>query len=126
MKIIKIHTLFEMASVGITQDNIEIKIFGKEGNIPHFHFQDAKNLKRKGCIKILQPEYFVHKNYTSKLNSIEKKNLIIFLDELCDADFGYKEGTTNYEVICYLWNANNPLSKIKVKEIQQPDYKQLN
>jgi hypothetical protein len=119
------HTLLEMAKIGITEDDIEIMVYGSEGHVPHFHFRNAKKPRQCGCIKLLSAEYFDHGIYKGRLSSIERKNLVNFLNAIVDEDLGYSSTTTNYQALCYLWNANNPLYRIRLNEINQPNYKNL-
>lgn len=112
------HTLYEMARIGNTSDNIEIHIYGKEGHIPHFHFYDKKT-NRMGCIRLDKPEYFSHgKRYTDKLTSKEIKNLIDFLNEEHKA-----LPITNWKYLVVLWNDNNPNYSIDI--LPMPNYTEL-
>ena len=117
----ELQPLQEMARIG-NVGNFQISVFGGERNIPHFHFFNTQT-KEKGCIKILTCEYFKHGKYTAELNSGERKDLQNFLSKSTDDEI-YKEGTTNFKVICHEWNKNNPENKIDINT-KQPDYKQL-
>lgn len=113
--------LQEMARIG-NVGNFQISVFSDEENIPHFHFFNIQT-KAKGCIKVLTCEYFKHGKYTSELNSKERKVFQNFLSNATDDEI-YKEGTTNFKVICHKWNKNNPENKIDINT-KQPDSKQL-
>lgn len=113
--------LYEMSRIG-NIDNFQISVFGDEGKIPHFHFFNTQT-KEKGCIKILTCEYFKHGIYQAELKSLERKHLQNFLSKETTDEI-YKEGTTNFKVICHEWNKNNPENIIDINTIQ-PDYRNL-
>lgn len=118
------HTFLEMALVGTTSDNIEIRVYGKEGNIPHFHFDHIQS-KRKGCIRIDVAEYFDHGDkYKDRLTNKEIKNLILWLksDKTVFKKFG--SNITIYDYIKILWDDNNPNYPLK-EDYKIPDYEQL-
>ncbi len=112
-------TLLEMSQVGIVDNTIYIKIYSKEGPVPHFHFYETQS-HRAGCIKILEAAYFAHGNYLDDLKRDERKELVKWLNAWND-DFD----KTNWEVICRLWNMNNPLYKLKNTNPPIPDYMKL-
>lgn len=113
------HTLYEMARIGNTSDNIEIHIYGKEGNIPHFHFYDRKD-ERMGCIRIDKAEYFSHGKgkYADKLSAKEIYNLIEFLNSQHK-----RLPITNWQYLIILWNDNNP--DFEIDMLKTPDYSKL-
>ena len=113
------HSLYEMARIGNTSDNIEIHIYGREGSVPHFHFYDKKT-GRMGCIRLDTAEYFQHGRgkYADKLNSKEIKNLIDFLKEQHK-----RLPISNWEYLIILWNDNNP--NFEIDELPMPDYTKL-
>lgn len=108
------HSIYAMARVGYTEDNIELRIYTDDpGKIPHFHFK-GDNLD--GCIRIDKAEYFPHNKHTSKLNSKQIKHLIKFLKS------PYKNwGISNWKYLVALWNDNN--SDISFPDdAEMPDY----
>lgn len=111
----------EMARIG-NVGNYTISVFSDEGPVPHFHFMNRKT-GDQGCIKILACEYFKHGKYKAELNSNERKELQNFLASPA-VDEIYKNGTTNFKVVCHEWNKNNPDTKIDVNTAQ-PDYQDL-
>lgn len=111
----------EMARIGNVGDYI-ISVFSDEGPVPHFHFMNTQN-GDQGCIKILACEYFKHGKYKAELNSNERKELQVFLTSPTTEEI-YKDGTTNFKVICHEWNKNNPDKTIDINTTQ-PNYRNL-
>ena len=113
--------LQEMARIG-NVGNFLISVFSNEGPIPHFHFMNTTT-GAHGCIKILECSYFEHGKYKAKLNSGERKELQLFLEEQTFEKI-YRDGTTNFNVICHEWNKNNPKHTIDI-DTKIPDYRNL-
>lgn len=112
--------ILEMAAVG-EFSSYKIAVFENEGNIPHFHVYD-KQTKRHVCIKILSPGYFHHGKYQDELDRSETKLLYRWLRLPNESLFKRrKEVITNYEVICDLWEMNNPNHPLPSK-IEMPNY----
>ena len=112
--------LLEMAEVG-RFDTYKITVSGKEGPIPHFHFENIDK-ELKGCIRLDKPEYFSHSNYNDKLNSKDRKKMIEWL-KAPHKSFG-KFGYTNWQIICIYWEDNNH-SGLFDENTPMPDYKKL-
>lgn len=111
----------EMARIG-NVGNFIISVFSDEGPTPHFHFMNTQT-GEQGCIKILACEYFKHGKYQAELNSGEKKELQTFLSEQTKDEI-FKEGTTNFKVICHEWNKNNPSTQVDLNT-KLPNYRNL-
>lgn len=111
----------EMARIG-NVGNYIISVFSDESPVPHFHFINTKT-GDQGCIKILVCEYFKHEKYKAELNSNERKELQTFLTSPTTEEI-YREGTTNFKVICHEWNKNNPDKTIDINTTQ-PNYRDL-
>ena len=77
----------------------------------------------QGSIKILACEYFKHGKYQAELNSGERKELQAFLSEQTKDEI-FKEGTTNFKVICHEWNKNNPSTQVDLNT-ELPNYRNL-
>ena len=113
--------LQEMATIAIV-GNYELSVYNKEGPTPHFHFKNLKT-EDEGCLKILQCEYFKHGKYKAELNSAERKVIYNFLQAVTTEEI-YKQGTTNFEIICHEWNKNNSQYKIPLNT-PLPNYRSL-
>lgn len=111
--------LLEMAEIG-RFNGLQIKVFGSEGPVPHFHFEDTE---RKGCIQLKEARYFKHGKYQDELKSGELDDLIDFLEG--PHKFFGQYGLTNWQVICVYWGDNNPQYQVDVK-LPMPDYRELN
>ena len=68
-------------------------------------------------------EYFKHGKYQAELNSGERKELQAFLSEQTKDEI-FKEGTTNFKVICHEWNKNNPSTQVDLNT-ELPNYRNL-
>ena len=119
------HKLEEMANLGKFQ-NIKIMVYEGEGTVPHFHFENLQD-GRKGCIKLLINEYFKHGEYKDELNSRERKWLVEFLNSEPKEQYRrmFKEGLTNYDVLCLLWDMNNDDDEISLDNLEMPNYKNM-
>lgn len=109
------HSIYAMARVGITSDNIEIRIYTDDpGNIPHFHFVgDGLD----GCIRIDKAEYFPHGHHKSKLNTKQIRKLVKFLK----SPYRGRQNETNWSHLVDLWNDNN--SDVELPDdYPMPDY----
>ena len=118
------HSLMEMALIGNTSDNIEIRIYGGEGYKAHFHFRHIQS-KRKGCIRLDTPEYFKHDGNRDVLTSDEIDSLIVFLNSNNKELSENGVELSNYKYLCILWNQNNPSRKKDFDKITMPDYTKL-
>ena len=118
------HSLMEMAQIGTTSDNFEIRIYGGEGYNAHFHFRHIQS-KRKGCIRLDVPEYFKHDGNRDVLTSDEIDSLIVFLNSNNKEMLENGIELSNYNYLCILWNQNNPLGKKDFSKIEMPDYLKL-
>lgn len=118
------HSLLEMAQIGVVDNTIFIRVYGNEGPIPHFHFYETQG-GRSGCIKILEASYFVHGRYADSLKRWEREELMKWLKDYDEdsLEFGWKR--TNWEVLCYEWNKNNPQYKLKTVRLPLPNYLNL-
>lgn len=117
------HLLQEMARVA-TIGNFELCVYSGEGPVPHFHFKNTES-GTEGCLKILEADYFKHGRYQAELNSKERKTIYEFLQKEDEESKGFAEkGTTNFKVVCYEWNKNNPENKIPLTSTV-PDYANL-
>lgn len=108
------HSIYAMARVGITSDNIEIRVYTDDpGHIPHFHFiGDGLD----GCIRIDKAEYFPHGHHKSKLNTKQIRKLVKFLKSNNN-----HYGLTNWQTLLLFWNTNN--SDIELPDdYPMPDY----
>lgn len=114
------HTLREMARVG-RAGRYEIRVYGGEGHIPHFHFKDTQT-GREGCARLDAAAYFPHGRYTAALNAGERAELVKFLRSA-------KEplGITQFQYICVLWNDNNPRTPLRSapRSTPMPDYENM-
>lgn len=95
------------------------------GKIPHFHVRDKDDWEAfHTCIKIEEPEYFLHGNKTDVLNAKERKALQEFMtDYPKKGSFFGEDGhrLNNWEYVKMLWNMNN--SDVEVDDnTAQPDY----
>lgn len=113
--------LQEMARIG-NVGTFLISVFSDEGPTPHFHFMNTKT-GAQGCIKILECSYFKHGKYQAELNSGERKEIQQFLEKQTFDEI-YRDGTTNFKVICHEWNKNNPEHTIGI-DTKLPDYRKL-
>ena len=114
------HSAYEMSTVGdFSKDKLTIRIFAKEGPVPHFHF-DNEEKEVHGCIRIDKAEYFSHGRHQAQLNSQQKKSLVEYLS--APADDAILTGT-NWQFVLFLWNHENPQHKISF--IEMPDYTKL-
>ena len=95
----------------------KIYVYSNEGNIPHFHI-NGKGWK--SCIKIYEPKYFIHGDYTQTFSSKQRKILNSYLHQRNNTYSG-----TNWEYISYVWKLRgNPIINIPENPIQ-PDYTKL-
>lgn len=116
--------LLEMAKVGNFSDKAIYVRSNDGGNLPHFHVVDSSTLGNEfhSCIKLLEPEYFIHEGKEDKLNSSEKKRLVKFLKS--NSTSKRFSSFTNWEVLVTLWNMNNSDRDID-EDAEMPDYTRL-
>ena len=112
-----IHKLEEMSEVG-RKNNIIIKVFAREGNIPHFHIITTQG--KSTCLQFKKNAYFLHGKYTDTLNNKDLKTVIDILN--------YKRtelnGLTNWQLAIIGWNMNNPdKNKQLPLDLKMPSYK---
>lgn len=108
------HSIYAMARVGYTSDNIEIRIYTDDpGKIPHFHFiGDGLD----GCIRIGKAKYFPHGHHKSKLNTKQIRKLVKFLKSN-----HRNSNVSNWRYLLDLWNTNN--SDVELSDdYPMPDY----
>lgn len=110
---IQTHSATEMATFETHIEKIQIKVYGNEGPVPHFHF---KSPTLDGSVCLDTPEYFNHGPDHFK-SSTQRDAIINFLKSSNDKLPEY----TNYQVIRFQWTACNPQYEIPVKA-QMPDY----
>lgn len=112
--------LLEMSEIG-RFEGFKICIYGGEGPVPHFHFEN-KQEGISGCLRLDKPEYFDHSKHKDKLSRKDLKKMINFLKSP-HRHFG-KFGMNNWRVICIYWdddNAGYPFNK----EAEMPNYELL-
>ena len=110
--------LEEMATIG-KYGKYTYRIYGNEGNIPHFHI--LKDNETIQCVRLDEPKYFTHNGkYTYTLNKKERTDLIDFLNE---KHFD-KYDITNWEYVVSQWNLENN-KYIVSDDLQMPDYTKL-
>lgn len=116
------NVILEMARVGFINE-YEVYIHTDDpGNIPHFHIWDVntKGKKFHTCIRIDEPKYFHHTGKEDVLNSGDRKDLVMFLNQQPKN----KRFKTNWEYLLSMWNDNN--SSVEIDEdIPMPDYTKL-
>ena len=127
VKLIK-NPLNEMAKIGTfgnkvgESGNYEVWVYNKEGDgIPHFHIVNSEE-NFSCCVKILEPNYFIHTGKEDTLNSELKKSLINFLT----SKHRKRKNITNCEYIFMCWDDNNSNYELP-EEIydNMPDYTKL-
>lgn len=117
------HLPTEMARIGNVAD-CEARIYSNEGPIPHFHLVRLQD-NAEAIVRIDCAEYFSHDNRKSfVLNSLDKKDLIKWLNSMDDSYKALNIDISVYQNICVLWNQNNPNFKINVN-LEMPDYTKL-
>lgn len=114
--------LQEMAKIA-TVGHYELSVYSDEGPTPHFHFKNLQKENEEGCLKILESDYFKHGRYQAELNSQQRKEIYEFLNQETTEEI-YREGTTNFQVICHEWNKNNSQYTISL-DTPLPNYRNL-
>lgn len=117
------HSVNEMATMGETEGGITIKVFSKEGPVPHLHFLIGNNEKKQGCLNLKTAAYFIHGKYTATLNAQQLKDIIKFLNTPASSH-GFNPGWSFYVDCCNEWNKNNPQYAMERQEM--PDYSIIN
>lgn len=113
------HKLEEMSEI-VRKNNIIIKVFGREGYIPHFHIYTTDG--KKACLQFKENAYFAHDKYLDTLDTNDLK-LIMNLMKQESEDM---PGKTNWEAAIIVWNMNNASSDKTKKlplDLQMPSYK---
>lgn len=114
----------EIARIGFMTPKLEVYIQTDDlGEVPHFHIRNLQE-SFETCIEIKSNNYFLHGNFTGKLNNEERKVLNTFLRNVPKDDDVFK---TNYESIVYEWNKNNSNNKVALNidkdgNVKIPDY----
>jgi hypothetical protein len=102
----------------------DIKVYGKEGEIPHFHIISRTNNKEV-CVCIFEPKYFSHKPSHTTLTRKEK----IDLDNTLSDTYKFDKGKNLWSNIRDVWiEANKDHSyehKNDALKIKKPDYTKL-
>lgn len=112
----KTHKLEEMSEIG-RQNQFIIKVFGREGYIPHFHIYMLDG--RKACLQFKENAYFPHNQYTNTLTNTELKEIMNFLNDKNDKI----DTITNWQMCVIVWNMNNVDSKKQLdKDLIMPNY----
>lgn len=103
----------------------KVDIYGKEGPIPHFHITHEDKKKKKSlscCIKIFEPEYFVHGTHKGVLSNEQIK----ILDSWLQSPHRLDISRCNWEVIRDLWiiisSYMTPELYREYKQRKQPNY----
>lgn len=105
--------LQEIARIGFMTPKLEVYIQTDDlGKIPHFHIRNLQE-SFETCIEIKSNNYFLHGDYTGKLNNEEETILNAFVRSVPKDDDVFK---TNYESIVYEWNKNNSKNKITIQK----------
>ena len=116
--------LNEMALIGEFKPKYEVRVYGKEGPVPHFHISNPQT-KEYCCLKICEAGYFNHSKYMTKfLTSKDLTRLNEWLKSVSNEFKVLNIGLTIYDNICILWNQNNPLHRIEIPSIM-PDYEEV-
>lgn len=95
------------------------------GGKPHAHI----NLGNQyiSCIRLDEPEYFLHGPYRKELDSKTKRRLIKFLKSEYNGDEHDglpDEPITNWEYLAYKWNSSEPVKYVDIDK-GIPDYSKL-
>lgn len=103
----------------------KVDVYSGEGQVPHFHITRKDSKKKKNlscCIKIFEPDYFVHGVHKGTLTNEQIKTLDSWLRSPHRNDVS----RTNWEVIRDLWliisQYTTPESFRKYKQYTQPNY----
>ena len=117
--------IYGMAQVGMI-DEYEVFVNTNDGgNIPHFHFRNAKDWRKfHTCICIDKPEYFHHTGKEDVLNSLMKRKLEEFMRSPVVLSRYKDKFKNNWEVVCFMWDINNS-SMMLSEDLTQPDYRML-
>ena len=122
--------LYEMASIGTIKDDYEVRVYGKEGSIPHFHVTKGpgEHPTEECCICIRECKYFDHDSVKNndknvkdlRLNKDLLKRMIVMLNEPAGM------GITKWQSVILMWNLQNPGEYRQVSDDQEmPDYTKL-
>lgn len=125
--------LYEMASIGTIKDDYEVRVYGKEGSIPHFHVTKGpgEHPTEECCICIQECKYFDHDSVKNndknvkdlRLNKDLLKRMVTMLQEYVSSKF---EGLTKWDLVILMWNSQNPGEYRQVDDNQpMPDYTKL-
>lgn len=92
----------------------------ERGYIPHFHIHlkaDGNNFNNDICVRLDEPEYFIHGSHTGTLNTGDCRKTNEFLHESYDDDI------TNWRYLAITWNHDHPDARISSKSC--PNYLEL-
>jgi len=105
-----------------------IYVYGKEGDIPHFHIVKEHIIKESGdfecCACIYEPLYFDHAGKSDRLD-IEEREI---LNEFLKAPAKFNNKMSNWQAIEFLWNYANGTDNESPRQStksQQPDYTKM-
>ena len=116
--------LVEMASIGLAKLSIGSVYLivrpNERGLIPHFHVHLKSDGSKFGddiCVRLDEPEYFLHGSHAGTLNSGDCRKLNSFLHD------NYARGMTNWEYLAATWDHDHP--EAQIGDVNCPDYKEL-
>ena len=92
----------------------------ERGYIPHFHTHlkaDGNNFSKDICIRLDEPEYFIHGSHTDTLNTGDCRKTNELLHER------YARGMTNWEYLAATWDHDHP--EAQIGDISCPNYLEL-
>lgn len=101
----------------------DIAVYSKEGKYPHCHIRFSKSNEHDCCIVLNSPNYFKHQGKDNTLNNKQMKAFVKWCKEQAQKYSDNENISTNWDVMCYIWNKNNPDNKLDLSKISIPDYK---
>lgn len=110
------HILEEMSQIS-RKDNVIIKVYGREGFIPHFHIDTSQG--KKACLQFKENAYFAHNKYVDKLDD----NELQLVKDILNASDTDNPSMTNWQIAVLLWNRNNTHANKKLPtDLPMPSY----
>lgn len=111
-----------IGSVKLRPIYVDIKVYGGEGPIPHFHMV-TKDKSFDCCICIFDNYYFCHGGHQSVLNGVQRKSL----NEFLSSPNHKSPYITNWQYIRDIWIANNEDTDGRHGDypLNQPDYTEI-
>ena len=107
-----------------TLGRCEIKIYGNEGQIPHFHIK-SRTTDKEICVCIFEPKYFNHNPKHTTLSRKEKNTL----NEVLSDTYQYDKSKNLWKAIRDEWiQANNDHDyehKKDAMKVDKPDYSKM-